>query len=165
MPSEGCEATLVDLRNAYDVVVVRRKDTRDTSERWFGVRSVESFEVGEPSCRTGVRILDVVQVGQVEYMSESMLARDQPCGSGATKSSRSPGKGKFKRSATPAPLLHPRNYFNLTTSQLSCPKEEECTLKTQVLQLPRKTKIKLFPRAEVAVFVVLRQFLSQVPEN
>ena len=30
---EGYEATLVDLRTAYDVVVVRRKEARDTSER------------------------------------------------------------------------------------------------------------------------------------
>ena len=43
---EGYEATLVDLRKAYDAVVVRRKEARDTSERWFGVRSVESSEVG-----------------------------------------------------------------------------------------------------------------------
>ena len=41
---EGYEATLVDLRKAYDVVVVRRKEARDTSERWFAVRSVESCE-------------------------------------------------------------------------------------------------------------------------
>ena len=30
---EGYEATLVDLRKAYDAVVVRRKEARDTSER------------------------------------------------------------------------------------------------------------------------------------
>ena len=69
---EGYEATLVDLRKAYDAVVVRRKEARDTSERWFGVRSVESYEVGEPSCRAGVRISNVVEVGQVEYLSGSV---------------------------------------------------------------------------------------------
>ena len=42
---EGYEATLVDLRKAYDAVVVRRKEARDTRKRWFGVRSIESFEV------------------------------------------------------------------------------------------------------------------------
>ena len=40
---EGYQATLVDLRKAFDAVVFRRKDARDTSERWFGVRSLESF--------------------------------------------------------------------------------------------------------------------------
>ena len=63
---DNYEATLVDLRKAYDVVVVRRKEARDTSERWLGLRSVESSEVGEPSCRAGVRISNVVEVGQVE---------------------------------------------------------------------------------------------------
>ena len=34
---EGYEATLIDLRKAYDAVIVKRKEARDTSERWFGV--------------------------------------------------------------------------------------------------------------------------------
>ena len=65
---EGYEATKVDLRKAYDAVVVRRKEARDTSERWFGVRSVESSEIGKTSCRAGVRISNVVEVGQVDYL-------------------------------------------------------------------------------------------------
>ena len=55
---EGYESLLVDLRMAFDAMVVKKKDARDTSERWFGVRSVESSEVEEPSFRTGVRISD-----------------------------------------------------------------------------------------------------------
>ena len=106
---EGYEATLVDLRKAYDAVVVRRKEARDTSERWFGVRSVESSEVGEPSCRAGVRISNVVEVGQVEYLSGCVPVRDQP-GSSTTVSRRSPGKGKRKRSVTPAPAASPRRF-------------------------------------------------------
>ena len=78
---DGYEATLVDPKKAYDVVVVRRKEARDTSERRFGARSVESSEVGEPSCRAGVRISNVVEVGQVENVSGSVPAQDQPCGS------------------------------------------------------------------------------------
>ena len=97
----------MDLMKAYDAVVVRRKEARDTSERWFGVRSIESSEVGESSCRSGVRLSDVVEDGQVEYLSESVPARDQPCSS-TTISPRSSGKGKRKRSATPAPAATPR---------------------------------------------------------
>ena len=104
---EGFEAPLVDLRKAYDAVVVMRKEARDTSERWFGVRSVESSDVGEPSCWAGVRISDVVEVGQVEYLSESVPARNQPCNS-TTISPRRPGKGKRKRSAAPAPAATPK---------------------------------------------------------
>ena len=106
---EGYESTLVDLRKAYDAVVVRRKGARDASERWFGVRSIQSSELGEPSGRTGVRISDVVEVGQVEYLSESVPARDQPCSS-TTLSPRSPGKGKRKRSATPTTSAAPKRF-------------------------------------------------------
>ena len=106
---EGYEATLVHPRKAYDAVVVRRKEARDTSERWFGVRSVESSEFGEPSCRAGVRISNVVEVGLVEYLSGCVPARDQP-GSSTTVSPRSPGKVKRKRSVTPAPSASPKRF-------------------------------------------------------
>ena len=99
----------MDLRKAYDVVVVRQKEARVTSERWFGDRSVESYEVGEPSCRAGLRISNVVEVGQVEYLSGSVPARDQPC-SRTTLSPRSPEKGKRKRSVTPAPAASARRF-------------------------------------------------------
>ena len=39
---EGYDAVVNDLKKAYDVFVIHRKDARDTSERWFGVASVES---------------------------------------------------------------------------------------------------------------------------
>ena len=136
---DGYEATLVDLKNAYDVVVVRRKEARDTSERWFGMRSVESSEVGESSCRAGVRISNVVEVGQVEYLSGSVPARDQPCGS-TTVSPRSPGKGKRKRSVTPAPVASPKWLFEFDDESIILPKGRgvyfedpnfECALKSQ----------------------------------
>ena len=135
---EGYEATLVDLKKAYDAVVVRRKEARDTSERWFRVRSVESSEVGEPSCRAGVRISDVVEVGRVEYLSEPVPARDQPCSSAAI-SPRSPGKGKRKRSATTAPAATPKK-FEFDDESIVLPKGRgvyfevpnfECAVKSQ----------------------------------
>ena len=58
------------------------------------MRNVESSEVGEPSCRTGVRIPEVVEVGQVEYLSEIIHALDQPYGSSTTVPPLSPGKGE-----------------------------------------------------------------------
>ena len=81
---EGYEDTIVELKRAYDAVVLRRKYVRDTSNRWFGVRSVESPEVAEQSCWTGVRISDVVEVGQVEYLCESIPVPDQPRSSSTT---------------------------------------------------------------------------------
>ena len=118
---DGYEATLVDLKKAYDVLVVRRKEARDTSERWFGVRSVESSEVGEPSSRAGVRISNVVEVGQVEYLSGSVPAWDQPCSS-TTVSARSPGEGKRKRSVTPAPAAGPKRLFEFDDESIILPK-------------------------------------------
>ena len=76
---EGYKATAVDLKKAYDAVVVRQKDARDTSERWFGVRSMELLEVGELSERSEwCRISNVIEVGQVENRSESVSAQSQP---------------------------------------------------------------------------------------
>ena len=94
--AEGYETTVFDLKRAYGAAVVRRKNARYTSERWLGIRSVESSEIGEPSRRTGVRISDVVHVGQVAYLSECIRIPDQPCSSSTTVPPRSPGKGKRK---------------------------------------------------------------------
>ena len=44
---EGHEIVIRDLKKAHDFVVVRQKDARATSGRWFGVSSVESSIVGE----------------------------------------------------------------------------------------------------------------------
>ena len=138
MLPQGYGATSIDLRKAYDAVVVRWKEARDTSERWFGVRSVESSEFGEPSCRAGERISDVVEVGEVQYLSESVPARGKPCSS--TKiSPRSPGKGKRKRSATLAPAATPKS-FEFDDESIVLPKGRrasfeypnlECALKSQ----------------------------------
>ena len=51
---EGYENTVVDLKKANDAVDVRLKNARDTSKGCFGLRSVDSSKVGDPSCRTGV---------------------------------------------------------------------------------------------------------------
>ena len=51
---EGYGVVVDDLKKAYDVVVARQKNARDTSERWFGVASVESSVVRESSGQQGV---------------------------------------------------------------------------------------------------------------
>ena len=96
---EGYAAVVADLKRAYDVVVVRPKDVRDTSERWFGVGSVASSAVGESSCQQAVRNSNVVEVGQVGYLPQSVSTMHVPSSSFAIKS---PGKGKQKKSETPA---------------------------------------------------------------
>ena len=105
--TEGCAAVVAGLKRAYDVVVVRRKDARDTSERWFGVASVASSVVGESSGQQAVRISNVVEVGQVEYLSQSVSSVPVPSTSFGIKS---PGKGKQKRIETPAKSVMKRRF-------------------------------------------------------
>ena len=79
--------------------MVRRKDARDTSERWFGVASVASSVVGESSGQQAVRILIVAEVGQVEFLPQSVSSVPVHSTSFGMKS---PGKGKQKKSEMPA---------------------------------------------------------------
>ena len=91
---EGYAAVVFDLRKANDVVVVRRIEARDTSERWFGVASVASSAVGESSGR----IANVVEVGQVEYLAQSVSAIQVPSTSFTVKN---PRNGKQKKGGMP----------------------------------------------------------------
>ena len=88
---EGYAAVVSDLKRAYDVVLVRRNDARDTSERWFGVASVASSVFGESPGQHAVCISNVVEVGQVEYLPQSVSVIQVPSTSFTIKN---PGKGK-----------------------------------------------------------------------
>ena len=101
---------------------MRQKGTRDTSEMWFRVRSVESSEVGEPSCRTGLPKSDYVEVEQVEYLCESAPVPDQPCSS-ATVPTPSLWKGKGQRNSMAVPVAEPNCCLSLTMSQLFQPRD------------------------------------------
>ena len=47
------------MKKAYGVVEVRGKNAPDTSERWFGVASVEFSVVGESSSQQSVQISNI----------------------------------------------------------------------------------------------------------
>ena len=98
--AEGYGAVADDLKKAYDVVVVRRKDTGDTSEKWFGVTSVESV-VGEFFGQQGVRISNNVEVGEVECLPQSVPTPQIPS---TSYSAKNPAKGNRKKNETPAPV-------------------------------------------------------------
>ena len=104
---EGFAAVVTDLKGAYDVVVVRWKDARDTFERWFGVTSVESSVVGESSGQQAVRISNVVEVGQMEYLPQSISTIQVRSTSFAIKS---PGKCKQTKGETPAKTAVKRRF-------------------------------------------------------
>ena len=103
----GYAAVVSDLKRPYDVVVVRRKYALDTSERWFGVASVASSAVRESSGPQAVRISNVVEVGQVEYLPLSVSAIQVLSTSFAVKS---PGKRKQKKSETPTKTAVKRRF-------------------------------------------------------
>ena len=75
---KGNDAVVRDLKKAHGVVAVRRKDARDTSEGWFGVNGVESSVIGESSGQQGVRISNVVEVGEVECLPDSVPVLQVP---------------------------------------------------------------------------------------
>ena len=76
MLPDGYDPVAIDMKTATDVFVVQRKNARDPSERWFEVQSSEPSEIGEPSCWTGARISDAVEVGLLEYDPESVTPPD-----------------------------------------------------------------------------------------
>ena len=109
---EGYAAVVSDLRKAYDGVVVRWKEARDTSERWFGVASVASSAVGESSGQQAVRISNVVEVGQVEYLPQSVSAIQVRSTSSLSKAL---GRGNRRRVRRP-PKLQSSVFLNSTIS-------------------------------------------------
>ena len=68
----GVEAgrVIADLKSWRDEIVSRSKAVKDTWECWFGAQTVASSAVGEAAPRTTVRISDVVEVGDVQYVEE-----------------------------------------------------------------------------------------------
>ena len=132
------------------------KKSRDISERLFGVCSVETSAVGEPSCRTGVCKSDVVEVGQVEYLYESALALNQPCSSTIVPP-RSPGLRECKRSATPVPIVAPKLLFELDVASIILPKRRVFYFHHPKFEVALSSQNRT-ARFEVVVFVVLRLF-------
>ena len=87
--------------------MVRRKDAQDTSERWFGVASVESSLVGESSGQQDVRISNVIEVGQKDFLPQSISTMQVPSTSFGVKN---PGKGKQKKNETSAKTAIKRRF-------------------------------------------------------
>ena len=87
---------IADLKSCREKILSQRKALKDTRERWFSAETVASSAVGESAPRTTVRISDVVEVGDVQYVAEHEKL-GLPC---CNRSS--PGKGKKRQpSASP----------------------------------------------------------------
>ena len=88
----GLEAghVIADLKSCREKIVSRRKLVRVTRERWFGAETVAPSAIGETAPRTTVRISDVNDVGDVQYVEEHEKL-SLPC---CSPSASSPGKSK-----------------------------------------------------------------------
>ena len=91
----GVEAgpIIADLKSCREKILSQRKAVKDTRERWFSAETVASSAVGESAPRTTVRISDVVEVGDVQYVAEHEKLGFPCC------SRSSPGKGKKRQSS------------------------------------------------------------------
>ena len=81
---------VADLKSCGEKVTSQRKAMKDILERWFSAETVDSSAVGESAPRTTVRISDVVEVGDVQYVAEHEKL-GLPC---CSRSTSSPGKSK-----------------------------------------------------------------------
>ena len=154
-------AVVADLKMAYDVVVVRRKEARDTCERWFGVDSVAFSAVGESSGLQGVQISNIVEVGRVEYLPQSVFAIQVPSTSFAVKS---PGKGKQKKSEAPAKTAIKRR-FEFHNESVVLPKGRGVYFDDPNFAIALHDDDKTFSSRRSGRSRRVRQSFSLVPDN
>ena len=102
-----------DLCACWDWVVLRRRTAKDASESWYLGGTPRS----ETASRPGVRILNVVEEGRVEYVPV-----DPPAfGSPVPSKIRSPSS-KRKRKITHSPVKLPRR-FEVSSPPASPPRQ------------------------------------------
>ena len=113
---------IADLKSCREKVMSQRKAMKYTRERWFSAETVVSSAVGESAPRTTVRISDVVEVGDVQYVAEHDKL-GLPC-----YSRSSPGKGK-KRQASMSPGVSQKQ-FSVSSPSVSRPSFESALEKS-----------------------------------
>ena len=120
----------------------RTKAVKDTRERWSGAETVASSAVGEAALRTSVRISNVVEVGDVQYVEEQYKL-GLPCCSRS-----SPGKGKKRRVPVSSVVAKKKNNILLKVHLLA----------VLHLKLPLKIVLRNRVREEMVVIAVKLQF-------
>ena len=67
---DGCNQQVVSVfQSCQKKVVMRRKASRDTSERWFGAQSAGSPSTSASAGRSGVQISSFVEEAQVDHVA------------------------------------------------------------------------------------------------
>ena len=84
---------IADLKSCREKTVSRRRAVRDARERWFSAETVASSAFGETSPRTTIRISEIVEVGDVQYVAVHEKL-GLPC---CSRSASIPGKSRKRR--------------------------------------------------------------------
>ena len=116
---------IADLKLCREKIVSRRKAVKDTRERWFGSETVASSAVREAAPRTTVRISDVVEVGDVQYVAD----HGKLCLPCCSRSASSPGKSKKGR-APVSPGAAKKKHFSVASPSASRPSFESALRKS-----------------------------------
>ena len=106
------------LQSCREKIVCQRKAVKNTRERRFGAETVAPSAVGEVAPRTTIRISDVAEVGDFQYVEEHNKL-GLPC---CSQSVSSPGKSKKKR--VPVSLLAAKKRFSVESPSASRPSFE-----------------------------------------
>ena len=104
-----------DLKCCRTKVMSKRKAIKDTRERWFSAETVASSAVGESAPRRTVRISDVVEVGDVQYVAEHQKL-GLPC---CSRSTSSPGRSKKRRAPASPGVV--KKQFSVSSPSASRP--------------------------------------------
>ena len=115
---------IADLKSCREKVMSQRKAVKDTRERWFSAETVASSAVGEGAPRATVRISDVVEVGDVQYVAEHEKL-GLPC---CSRSTSSPGKSKKRRAPVSAGVV--KKQFSVSSPTASRPSFESALQKS-----------------------------------
>ena len=113
---------IIDLKSCREKILSQRKAVRDTRERWFSGETVASSAVGESAPKTTVRISDVVEVGDVQYVAEHEKLGLPCC------SQSSPGKGKKRQSSASPGVV--KKQFSVCSPSVSRPSFESALEKS-----------------------------------
>ena len=131
-----------DLKSCREKFVSPRKAMKDTRERWFSAEAVASSAVGESAPRTTVRISDVVEVGDVQYVAKHEKF-GLPC---CSRSTSSPGKKKKRRAPVSPGVV--KKQFSVSSPSASRPSFESALQKS----------FEKSGREEVVAIAVMPQF-------
>ena len=115
---------LADLKSCREKVMSQRKAVKDTRERWFSIETVGSSADGASAPRTTVRISDVVEVGDVQYVAEHEKL-GLPC---CSRSTSSPGKSKKRRAPVSPGVV--KKQFSVSSPFASRPSFESALQKS-----------------------------------